>query len=277
MWRVNLPNKDNALEELELALTYKSGEAKYTLTAEEKTIIQEIYNKYEALKGAQNNVLKGPTLSKETKNAIHDAYSEVQKSRRLSGLRDRLLLNINRCPVCGILPADTLDHHLPKSEFKPLGVYSSNLVPMCEKCNNKKRTVDGTGNTKAFIHFYYEELPLNEQFFIANAEMKDGALIVTYKIDKTPNLTDPQYDSIKYQLERIGFKERIIKDQTIFLLNHAVGLKKSYGKEKNVKRVKEYLLECAEVFITDSGLNDWRTALLIGLSKCDDYCDGGFL
>lgn len=139
MWSLPLPDNENSREIITTALTYKDGNAKYELSEEEYETIDSIYLRYEELNGKVHEDLLANSLTNETKDAIHDGYNEIQEKNRLSAYRSELLLSAERCPCCSIGVADELDHHLPRSIYKSLALYSSNLVPMCHKCNNKKK------------------------------------------------------------------------------------------------------------------------------------------
>lgn len=44
----------------------------------------------------------------------------------------------NKCTLCHISDADSLDHFLPKEHFPSLTISPNNLIPSCDKCNRKK-------------------------------------------------------------------------------------------------------------------------------------------
>jgi len=275
MWKLPQPTIDQVMSELYTAMTYKDGKLKYKLSPSEKADIQEIYDEYESVKGLGNAKLKGPAFTKETLAAMEASYGEVQQVGRLSKLRQSLLLNAGTCPCCGILPADELDHHLPKVDFKLLSIYPRNLVALCHKCNNKKRTVDGIDENKRFIHVYYDNVPVDVQFLFAQILIKGGGLVVRYEVKKIAELSELLYKQITFQTERVNFHGRIDPEVNIYLSSFAASLQLAYegfgkaGVEITLKRAAEH---AQKIF----GLNHWRTVLLFGLAAYGDFCDGGF-
>lgn len=109
MWNLDLPDNKHAISDIDTAFTYKYKGLKYTVTDEEKAIISGLYDDYETRMGQGHEDLKGKGLRADLLSAIAESYSEVQKNGRLKALRDRLFLNVRKCPACGILPADELD------------------------------------------------------------------------------------------------------------------------------------------------------------------------
>src|SRR4051812_33409225 len=113
MWKLPLPDNTDAIQDLFIGLTFASGQPKHELSAEEWRTVQATFDRYDVLRGVAHNDLLANTLTQATKDAIHDAYGEVQEKRRLAYLRAQILLSTVRCPCCGISAADELDHLLP--------------------------------------------------------------------------------------------------------------------------------------------------------------------
>lgn len=273
MRKINLPDSKTALEDLKTALTYKNGDAKYTLTDEELKIINDLYKNYDILKGVANKDFKSINLKLETNNAIYNAYSEVQEKNRLEDLRSRILLSINRCPFCGISVPDELDHHLPRSIYKAVSVYSSNLIPLCHKCNNKKRTVTGENIEQRFTHVYFDDFP-DSPLLIADVTFKNGSLSCKFKINQK-GISNLRYKQLNFQIERIDLNKRLRREWNDYLTSFAVSLEIVYG-DSNFKAVQSLFLKQSETNKKDFGINDWRTALTYSLSNCLEFCNGGF-
>ncbi|WP_057456983.1 hypothetical protein [Pseudomonas syringae] len=77
----------------------------------------------------------------------------------------------------------TLDHYLPKANFSEFSFFSQNLVPACDRCNNKR--------SNAFKGANAGERPLHPYFdFFAN----DKILTVRFEPDwRAPMLTPVPY------------------------------------------------------------------------------------
>ncbi|TNF01146.1 MAG: HNH endonuclease [Bacteroidetes bacterium] len=277
MWTLPLPCNQNAISELETALTYKNGNPKYALSEQDKAVVSEIYEEYERIEGKPSEMFKAQgALSQETKDAIHDGYDEIQEKNRLSELRSRLLGAANKCPCCSIDTASQLDHHIPRSVYHAVAVYSSNLIPYCSTCNNKKRAVTNEDPNNSFLHAYYENLP-DERFFFSDTEVVDGALVVNFRVEQIEEMTDEMVNSINFQMARVNLHNRLDKAVNMFLQNFVVSLEDAYGDDKSPERVKSVLIRNEERLARRLGKNDWRTSLLNSLANNEVFCDGGFI
>ncbi|WP_289054309.1 HNH endonuclease [Carboxylicivirga marina] len=276
MWNLPTPSNSNVIEELNTALTYKNGKPKHALTKAETSEIEALYEFYDYISGVANNVLKGENINFESRKAIYNAYSEVQEGHRLEELRSRLLLAVDKCPYCGISEADELDHHLPRSIYEVLSVYARNLVPICHKCNNKKRAITGENPKERFTHVYFTEIPEDICFFKAQVNMVNDSLIVNFEIDKSANLSNVVYDQLCFQVERINLNKRLQKEVNDFLFSFAVNIQDMYESQNSSKAISQLLLKNSNFFNRKYGLNNWRTAFLIALSNCEEFCNGGF-
>jgi hypothetical protein len=267
MKKLTPPSNTDWDKHIKTAFTYKDGTIKFTITDDELKIISTIYDKYHTEKGQECDEFKSTLLSDELNNALEVSYNEIQEKGRLSKLREQLLLSTNRCPFCGISVTEELDHHLPKSIYKSLGIFSRNLVPSCHKCNNKKRTIVG------IPHIYYDEY-LDNDYFIAVTKMIGNALVIKYEISKD-NITEEQFKILSLVFERINLNNRLLKETNTFLSSFSISIEEKFDNFSQ-KGVKEYLLKLHQQFINDFGINNWRTALMKSLANCDDFCNGGF-
>ena len=276
MWSLPLPDNENSREIITTALTYRNGDAKYQLTEEEYETLSSIYERYEELRGKVHDDLLANTLSNETKQAIHDGYSEIQENNRLTDYRSTLLLSAERCPCCSISAADELDHHLPRSIYKSLALYSSNLVPMCHKCNNKKRTAAGTEPSNSFLHIYYDQVPSEDRFVIASVELVDGKLKVSFEIENIESLDDDLYEMMTFQSRRVNLNDRLLQAINLFLTPFYVSMEPLYEVASEPEMIKNLLLAAERQFNSKMGVNDWRSSLLYALAHNHEFCDGGF-
>lgn len=276
MWSLRLPDNDNKIDIIRTALTYTNGTPKYTLSVAEYQIIESVYNRYEELNGRAHADLLAPTLSDATKSALHDSYGEVQERKRLENYRSELLLSAERCPCCSIGAADELDHHLPRSVYKSLALYSSNLVPMCHKCNNKKRTAAGSEPSNSFLHVYYDQIPSEHRFFFARVQIVDNKLRISFEVENIEELNDDLYEMINFQSNRVNLSSRLLKEVNIFLTAFYVSMETLYSVTSDPELIKTLLLKTERQYNQQMGVNDWRSSLLYALANNFDYCNGGF-
>ena len=272
MRKIVAPENINCVDNISIAFKYVDGSQKYYISDDELQIVKAIYEKYDEVGGTGNDEFKSVLLSDYLNNALADSYNEVQKKRRLQNLRETILLSVNRCPYCGISDADELDHHLPQSIYKATSIYSRNLIPICHKCNNKKRTFVVSGDLK-FPHLYFDDF-LTKQFLIAETAMNGSALLINFDIS-SEHLTEQEYNILNFVFRRIDLNTRLLKECNVYLSSFSISLEHSFS-EFSVHGVKKFLhaqfIDNQNVF----GKNDWRTALIKSLHSCEDFCDGGF-
>lgn len=276
MWKLDTPNNDDRVDNLKIAFAYENGEFKYNLHEQEKKIIIEIYDQYEILLGQPAIHLQGKdTLTAQTLDALHDAYSEVQRNRRLESLRSRLLTATDLCPICSISVVDELDHYLPKSIYKPLSIYSSNLIPICHKCNNKKSKTTNVDQNKRFLHAYFNKAPTKNNFFKIKTEICNGKLDFDLKIIKTEDMSDTVYNCIEFQVERVSLKSRLLDEINIFLGSLYASFNMIF-ESSNADGLRKYLKYLVIDYEKRFGINDWRTALIDSLSDNIHFYNGGY-
>lgn len=273
MRKVNLPDCSLAFIQLDRALKYRNGSYKHLLTEEEKNIIKKIYDKYDLLKGSIHDEFKSTLLQPSTNNALENAYSEVQIKGRLCDLRSYLLLLIDRCPYCGINPADELDHYLPKSTYQAVSIYPQNLIPICHTCNNAKRTAINNGDNKTFYNAYHESFP-NVAVLIAETNFTGNNLIINFDIDSTLSNSELK-EKLRFQFERSKLNERLLKEANTFIFDKKSSIEVFYDADPD-NGVKKLFEKDYNEYLARYGLNHWKTALVLALSKCDNFCKGGF-
>ncbi len=245
----------------------------HDITDAEVEAVVALYDKYEVDLGAACDDLKGPNLPESLRDAIHAAYEKTQKTRVLFSVRELLFEGVDLCPVCGIDPATELDHHLPRSAFKPLAIHTRNLVPMCHSCNHAKLAgfdVDGSG----FLHPYYDKLP-DLDFLQAAVDLTDGALVVTFAIDVAAALPAGYADRLSGQMEALNLDGRYQQEVNTYISSHAAALHLAHRAEGQAGVKKTLRLQTR--FETKAFYrNHWRPTLLRALLAHDPFTDGGF-
>lgn len=267
MWKVDLPDVGDINAQLDAALVHKNGTVSYALSAEERLAIAALYQGYDELLGEPDPSLIPQSLN-ACKDALRTAYNEVQKNGRLSKLRGTLMASVIECPLCGFEAATTLDHHLPKDDYRALSIYSRNLIPTCQPCNRAKGTLNPVAG-QGMIHAYFQDIP-DLTFFIADAEYAAGSLVVTFRIDATL-LPAGLGERLKFQLDRLKLNDRYFDPINIFLFNLKPSLKMFRDKPNEAHLIKEFFIASAVSYDGDYKLNHWRAALMRCLAASDDF------
>lgn len=267
MWKITPPVVGDINSQLDRALIHKDGTIVYQLSDAERTAITELYRSYDEL-GGEPNLNLTPAALDQCKDALFDAYGQVQKGGRLEQFRGRLLAAVIECPLCGFEAATTLDHYLPKDEYRALAIYARNLVPCCQPCNRAKGTLAPVAG-EGMIHAYFQFIP-DVTFLVADVHYDAGALVTTFRIDDT-HLPANLVERLEFQLARLKLNTRYIEPINIFLFSLKPALKLFRGQPNEAEQIKAFLLASADEYDQDFKLNHWRTALLRGLAACDEF------
>lgn len=272
MWSLNLPDSGNTIDDLNVALQPEGSPPLYALNVVEIAAIAALYHTYDQLGGQPSPALTPPSLGDACLSAVHSAFGQVQAGGRLRKLRDRLMLMVEQCPYCGFGEVTDLDHYLPKSIYKALSVYPRNLIPSCSRCNRAKHAHVPETQSQGMIYAYFAQIP-QVRFFVANVDFSGNALTVNFKIEST-NIDAKLAQSLNFQLTRLKLNERYPKQINTFLFGLRTGLTELI-ETKDSALLSEFLRRSALDMEDSFGMNDWRSALLFGLSASSQFCDGG--
>jgi len=280
MKNLSMPSRDSAEDDLRKALVthmHKGVQKGYTASDEEIAQILTLYNKYDADGAVASQVFRGGDLPPALNQALQSAFNLTQKKRKLYSIRKALFEGVDLCPICGIDSADELDHHLPRSVFFPLAIYTRNLVPLCHDCNGIKLAGfgdDDAGDTH-FLHAYFDVLP-DIDFIRSSVELIDGALVVEFFVDANAGLLEDLSDRLGQQMTKLKLNRRYQAEINTYLASHAVSLHMRY-EEDGAEGVARYLrLQAKYETKAPFHRNHWRPVLLRALAALHPFVDGGF-
>ncbi|WP_299380661.1 HNH endonuclease signature motif containing protein [uncultured Kiloniella sp.] len=271
------PSRDSDSSDLRKSVRrykYRKKWHGHDITDNEVEQIVALYDQYEADSGEASDSLKGERLQQILCEMIHSAYDKTQKKRILYSLRERLFKGVELCPSCGIGAPYELDHHLPRSIFKPLAIHARNLIPMCHPCNNKKKEVFGEEGITGFLHPYYNVLP-NVEFLRVVVSIQDEALVVYFSIDTTAALPNGWAEKLLNQFDTLNLDDRYQQEVNTYVTSHAASLHVNY-KQSGQEGVRNILLLQSQFETTAFHRNHWRPVLLRALADLDEFTDGGF-
>jgi hypothetical protein len=274
----NLPAPSRASDRADLKTAVRlylhSGQLLgHNITEDELELVLALYDRYELNRGASCFEFKGEGMADSLLETIHSAFRKTRKGRSLFSLRDMLFKGVDLCPVCGIREAEELDHFLPQSEFKPLSIYSRNLVPMCHPCNKAKSAgynEDGFG----FLHPYYDLLP-DVDFLMPTVVLDGETLLVTFSVDPEAALPDGFAVRLAAQMEALKLEERYHQEVNSYVAGHAAAMHLAYIAEGQIGVKRTLRLQA--LFETQKFYrNHWRPVLLRALCEHHSFTDGGF-
>lgn len=176
--------------------------------------------------------------------------------------------NDERCALCNVRIATTLDHHLPKSTFSVLAVTPDNLLPACAECNHVKLS-----KTIPTLNTYFDDLG-------------PGSWLKARIIEATPYIAEFYLDPQTSWPAELA--ERAHAHFDLF------GLQRLYAAQANrqLAGVRQFLaglhaatgpegvrlhLEGTATSFAKVEPNGWETAVYAAAAASDWFCDGGFM
>lgn len=276
MWKLDPLVVDDYRKHLDVAFPVDA--VPETVSEVEKSAVLELYKVYKQTLGRPSAELIGEDIGEESLQSLHDAYDLVQDGRRLRTLRSELKLLADLCPYCGYGPIEELDHLLQRKHYKALSIFALNLVPSCGACNRGKRKNPSADPNKHQIHVYLEDV---SKFDFLRADVSvnpdTGGLQVRYFIEQGDGMSDEMYLRLAYHLEEFDLQARYEKQVNIYLGALEYSISSSYA-QGGAAGLKGWLAGNAESMKKQKwfGVNDYRTALMRGLSECPAFYEGGF-
>lgn len=231
-----------------------------SLNAIDQTQLEVLYNTYDTKKGRVDSADLAPLDAK--KDVIKKQYPKTYGKEVLSYIRKDLMKDVERCPICSVLPVTDLDHFLNESQFGQLAVCRLNLVPTCGKCNKLK--TDKTADD--FVHAYYQQFPANVVFLKADCRIVRGYVIPVFYIDGSGLGDSTLARRLKSQIKAVHLKNRLRAASKEFMRTLFQGTRFTTDKA-----LKAYLKKRVSDKTVEYGLNDWRTALIRGLIACPEF------
>jgi hypothetical protein len=274
MW--NLTSPDIASVRLQLDTVFPEDVIPVVATEADKDSLEELYEDYRVALGRPNDDLMGPNLAARLKEAIHDAYKEVQVTGKLSALRNSLKLLATECPYCGFGQIQDLDHHLPKAVFKPFSIYPLNLVPCCATCNRGKPRKPRKDENSHLLHPYLEDVSAHDFMEAAvSLDPMHGSLQVKFNVVKTAGMSVELHQRLLNHFDVFDLNERYVAQVNIYLGGLEAALEQAF-EIGGAASLRDFLLRSSAMNSRRFGRNDWRTALLLGLAASDDFYGGGY-
>ena len=177
-----------------------------------------------------------------------------------------------RCPLCDIGTVNTLDHHLPKTEYLKLAVTPNNLVPSCMWCQGAKKTGYPTSAEEQTIHPYFDDFE-SEVWLCAEVIQSSPA---AFRYFAKPPAAWGNVVNMRLNYHLTTFNLRVLYSSNagseLSGIRARLGrLLRSGGREAVQKHLQEEV-ESRE----DEFKNSWKAAMYRAAFASDWFCDGGF-
>lgn len=261
MWILKKPDLRKAKKDIDVVLAHCDN-----LDAGDKPLLEQLYDDYDNGGGAVTPLQLQPLDGK--KAIIRGQYAKTSGKRAdkrrnnpLVYIRTELNRGIVKCPYCSVNAPQQLDHYMDKSAYGQLAVCRLNLVPLCGTCNNRK----GEKTYTDFVHPYYQQFP-QADFLVADCKIVKNRVVAIFSINRVALNDNALADKIEKQIVHIRLRQRLQKAMTEFLSQIFLSFCGSTDAELKAF-LHQHLLKTSAMY----GRNDWRTALLRGLSICPQF------
>jgi len=177
------------------------------------------------------------------------------------------------CPLCGVQRANTLDHHLAKTEYPTFSITPINLVPSCSDCNHSKSTHQPRSSAEEALHPYYDVIDDARWLFASVVEEQPASLTFSAS---PPNC----WDTIKRarvirHFDSLSLARLYTSQASDHLPSMRFRLERLLSTT-GPSGVREQLLEELNDRLRDRN-NSWQIAMYDALSNSRWYCSGGFV
>ena len=267
MDNLEIPSRENELDDLAVVLEEGVNGGVYfgyPATHEDYQAVIALYDEY----GIDQTGLHADLLS-----TVKSGYKKTQKNGALKHIRGDILANANRCPICGIGPANELDHYVPQSDLEIFTVFVRNLVPICHECNTSKGSYTPAAPNERFVHAYYDPLP--EQHLSVDVSIVNEGLLTSYGVPEFLDEVAQIGERVSFQLERLKLSDRWSDEVINYLSAHEAAFETVF-ESLGAEGVSTFLGAQAGKEEVRFGLSNWRPVLLRALSSDAEFCDGGF-
>lgn len=269
--KVSKPSRDHAAD-FDSVIVRRRRDAR-ALLHEIRDRVVDAYSRYEEGSGSPVDIdpLK-PSV--EVAKALKGNYLHTYAGAVLGQLRIDALAAVEDelCPMCGVGFVSDLDHYLPKEKFPEFSVLALNLVPVCSRCNGKKRSVAGDREGR-FFHAYYDDVPESPSLLVADLEVAQKSVIVSFDINHTLPMTI--YKDARYHFKRLRLSDAYVTPAVNDLVGRIHYFEELYeigGPDAVAYGANRIALNHRREF----GSQFWKAVLYDAVAASHQFCDGGF-
>lgn len=114
------------------------------------------------------------------------------------------------CPLCGLNRCHVMDHYAPKEYFAEFSVFTPNLIPLCDDCNERKgnQWLNPNNGRRLFFNAFFDTLPSYE-LFDCDLTILKGYPALTIQISAQLKSDTSDVDSIVSTIEKLDLVNRL--------------------------------------------------------------------
>lgn len=187
---------------------------------------------------------------------------------------DRILNNASHrtCPLCGLGPAKTLDHHLPKSRYPVFAVLPSNLVPACDWCQGAKLEVFPTKAEEETLHPYFDNV--ESESWLHAMVLESTPAVFEFGVSPPAAWGSVMAARLRHHLSVFQLADLFSRNAASTLCGIRCRLQLLH-EAGGGDAVRQHLREEASSW-AKYRVNHWQTAFYNAAAASDWFCDGGF-
>jgi hypothetical protein len=187
---------------------------------------------------------------------------------------DRIMLSApgGRCPYCGQLPVNVLDHYLPKRPNGVLALVPKNLVPCCRDCNTAKLDRVAWNEASQPIHPYFDDF--DDAQWLQALVLEQGGIILEYFVADVPQWSAMKQARAQHHFKLFKLSKLFSTEAATELVNIKHRLIKLHA-ERGPDAVQHHLCEEADARAA-AFVNSWQTAMYRALATNRAFCEAGF-
>ncbi len=236
MWNLDKPDLEASCKDLTSIAEHSESFKKTSIEQ-----VKALYKVYDAQKGKVTKE-QHDKISKEDQKGLRQAYNRTSRNDIHASIKNQVPLGINKCPMCGVGNASTLDHFLEKNDFKALSMHRQNMVPICNDCNTQRYY--NRVSPDNFIHAYYDILPNDKQWLAVDLTYAAGSISADFYVDNNV-LTDViLFRKASNTITGLKLNDTIGKEIHSFLTSLLFGTEKSDEALKILLMDKAINLSC---------------------------------
>lgn len=275
MYSITCPNDDD------VKIFEKCAQAKGIVTPLEimqmKSILAERFTDFDnkMTNGNVINISRSTPCGNFDQDYMEKLYTEqfVGSEGVCRDTYDRILASplFSKCPMCAESTVTELDHHLPKNSYYEFSVYTKNLVPICARCNKKKRHTMPNKAHKQFIHPYYDDF--SKCTWMQMVILNKNPIEISFQCIEDEKIEKLKLAKLKSHFTRLKLNELYTSHALVKLYD----MKNSFQK---MIETKDWDGVDSEIRIHLKAVlhrpDSWEFALYTQLLKERWYIEGGF-
>lgn len=214
----------------------------------------------------------GSITKKEMVKIYNQRFAAAAGPGRAVYYRIRKSSPNDRCPLCEIGTANTLDHYLPKAKYPLFALTPHNLYPACTWCQGARSSKAITSKETQAFHPYFDNF--DDAIWLTAEVQQSAPAVFKFGVSKPASWNDLKFERAKWHFKDFNLQELLATNSA----NQLTGIRNRLQNLLNdcgIAGVRAHLLE-EESSWRDSNMNSWEAAFYAASASSNWFCNGGF-